>query len=74
MDNNNQSTFIECNDGLFELSQDMHDLFAEVSRQQNAQFRTCKTMLAGFKATNETDIEYMDAYMDCLHDFYAEER
>ena len=69
MDTNNQSTSIECNDGLLGLSQDMHDLFAEVSRKQDAQFRTCKTMLAGFKATSETDIEYMDAYMDCLYDF-----
>ena len=57
------------NDGRFEFPQEMNNLFAEVARQQQAQFRMCKTMLAGFKATGETDIDYMDAYMDCLHDF-----
>lgn len=59
----------ENNDSRFELPQEMNDLFAEVVRQQQAQFRTCKTMLAGFKAMGETDIDYMDVYMDCLHDF-----
>lgn len=56
-------------DNGLEFSQEMNDLFAEVVRQQHAQLRTCKTMLAGFKATGETDIDYMDTYMDCLHDF-----
>ena len=65
----NKSAFEESKDGRFEFPQEMNDLFAEVVRQQQAQFRTCKTMLAGFKATGETDIDYMDAYMDCLHDF-----
>lgn len=49
--------------------QEMLDMFAEISRQQDEQFRQCKIMLAGFKATGETDLDYMDSYMDCLHDF-----
>jgi len=52
-----------------QFPQEMLDLMAEVSRQQNAQFRLCKTLLVGFKATGETDINYMDAYMDSLYDF-----
>ena len=36
--------------------QEMLDMFAEISRQQEAQVRQCKTMLAGFKATGETDL------------------
>ena len=43
--------------------QEMLDMFAEISRQQDEQFRLCKTMLAGFKATGETDLDYMDSYM-----------
>ena len=43
--------------------QEMLDMFAEISRQQDEQFRQCKIMLAGFKATGET------SYMECLHDF-----
>ena len=62
-------TFIESDDGNFEFPHEMNDLFAEVAKQQQAQFRQCKTMLAGFKAMSETDIDYMDGYMDCLHDF-----
>ena len=46
--------------------QEMLDMFAEISRQQEAQVRQCKTMLAGFKATGETDLDYMDSYMDWL--------
>ena len=49
--------------------QEMIDMFAEIAKQQEAQVRQCKTMLAGFKATGETDLDYMDSYMDCLHDF-----
>ena len=69
IDENKKNAFTESEEGGFELSQEMHDLFAEVAKQNQAQFRICKTMLAGFKATGETDIAHMDAYMDCLHDF-----
>ena len=47
--------------------QEMLDMFAEISRQQEAQVRQCKTMLAGFKATGETNLDYMDSYMKCLN-------
>ena len=52
-----------------QFPQEMIDMFAEIAKQQEAQFRQCKTMLVGFKATGETDLNYMDPYMDCLHDF-----
>ena len=52
-----------------QFPQTMIDMFAEIAKQQEVQFRQCKTMLAGFKATSETDLNYMDSYMDCLHDF-----
>ena len=68
-DENNKNAFTESEEDGFELPQEMHDLFAEVAKQNQAQLRMCKTMLAGFKATGETDIAYMDAYMDCLYDF-----
>lgn len=68
-DNSDNSINKRDKDGKFEFPQGIHDLFAEVVRQQQALFRTCKTMFAGFKATGETDIHYMDTYMDCLHDF-----
>ena len=68
-DENNKNAYSESEESRFELPQEMHDLFAEVSKQNQARFRMCKTMLSGFKATGETDIAYMDAYMDCLHDF-----
>lgn len=68
-DENNKSAFTESEDVGFELPQEMHDLLAEVVKQNQAQFRMCKTMLAGFKTTGETDIAYMDAYMDSLYDF-----
>lgn len=35
----------------------------------NARFRQAKTMLAGFIATQERDLNYMDEYMDVLFDF-----
>lgn len=56
-------------EGHFEFPKEMLDLIADMARQQDAQFRLCKTMLAGFMATGERDVEYMDGYMDCLHDF-----
>ena len=54
-------------DNLF--SPEMHDMFARIAEQNNNQFRLCKTLVAGFKATGETDIDYMDSYMDSLFDF-----
>lgn len=47
----------------------MHDMFQKIAEHHNAQFRLCKTLVAGFKATNEQDLTYMDGYMDTLFDF-----
>ena len=49
--------------------QEMYDMFGKIAEQNNQQLRVCKTMLAGFKATDERDIDYMDTYMDSLYDF-----
>ena len=68
-DEKNKGAFTESEEGRFEFPQEIHDLLAEVAKQDQAQFRLCNTMLAGFKATRETDIAYMDAYMDCLYDY-----
>ena len=56
-----------------QFPQETIDMFAEIAKQQEAQFRQCKTMLAGFKGTGETDLDYMDSYMDCLHDFMEQD-
>lgn len=63
------SDMIEEKDGHFELPKELIDAFGEIVKQQEAQFRLCKTMLAGFKATKEKDIQYMDTYMDPLWEF-----
>lgn len=44
-------------------------MFQQIAEHHNAQFRLCKTLVAGFKATNEQDLTYMDGYMDTLFDF-----
>lgn len=48
---------------------EVYNLFEKVAEHNNAQFRLCKTLVAGFKATNEQDLLYMDSYMDVLFDF-----
>lgn len=45
------------------------DLLTLISEQQTAQIRLCRTLLAGFKATDERDVYYMDHLMDPLMDF-----
>ena len=52
-----------------EFPEEMHDMFQKIAEHHNAQFRFCKTLVAGFKATNEQDLTYMDGYMDTLFDF-----
>lgn len=52
-----------------EFPKDMHDMFQKIAEHHNAQFRLCKSLVAGFKATNEQDLSYMDNYMDTLFDF-----
>ena len=52
-----------------ELPEEMHDMFQKIAEHHNAQFRLCKTLVAGFKATNEKNLSYMNGYMDTLFDF-----
>ena len=59
----------EKEDGQFELPQELINMMGEVVKVQQAQFRQSKTMLAGFRASGETDLHYMDTYMDPLWDF-----
>lgn len=73
IDENKKSAFTESGEGVFGLSQEMQDMFEKVAKQNQAQFRMCKTMLAGFKTTGETDLSYMDTYMDSLYDFMDQE-
>lgn len=47
----------------------LSEMFKSVTEGQKACLRQCKTMLAGFKALGERDIDYMDGYMDSLFDF-----
>lgn len=51
------------------LSQDLVEAFRPIAEMNNARFRQVKTMLAGFIATQERDMVYMDEYMDVLFDF-----
>ena len=51
------------------LSQDLVEAFRPIAEMNNARFRQVKTMLAGFIATQERDMVYMDEYMDILFDF-----
>lgn len=56
-------------DRLFELQQELIDMIDEMVKQQKEQLRHSRMMLAGFKALGETDLHYMDTYMDPLRDF-----
>ena len=51
------------------LSRELIEAFRPIVEMNNAQFRQAKTMLAGFIATQERDLHYMDEYMDALFDF-----
>lgn len=45
------------------------DMLGQVFAMQHGQQRQAVTMLAGFISTNETDLDYMDSYIDPLYDF-----
>ena len=47
---------------------ELFDDFGEIYDLQIDQIRQARTMLAGFKALQERDIDYMDEYMDPLLD------
>ena len=51
------------------LSKELIDAFRPIVEMNNAQFRQVKTMLAGFIALQERDLNYMDEYMDTLFNF-----
>lgn len=51
------------------LSKELIEAFRPIVEMNNARFRQVKTMLAGFIATQERDLNYMDEYMDVLFDF-----
>ena len=51
------------------LSRELVEAFRPIMEMNNARFRQVKTMLAGFIATQECDLNYMDEYMDVLFDF-----
>lgn len=51
------------------LSTELIDAFRPIIEMNNARFRQVRTMLAGFIAMQERDIDYMDQYMNALFDF-----
>lgn len=51
------------------ISKELIEAFRPIVEMNNARFRQVKTMLAGFIATQERDLNYMDEYMDTLFDF-----
>ena len=51
------------------ISKELIEAFRPIMEMNNAQFRQVKTMLAGFIATQERDLNYMDKYMDTLFNF-----
>lgn len=56
-----------------QLSPELVNMFDQVAVMQDQTLRECTTMLAGFIATNERDLDYMDTYMDRLWDFVEQE-
>lgn len=53
----------------FDFPEELKDMFAQVSAIYQARQRQADTMLAGFIATGEKDLDYMDSHMDPLYDF-----
>lgn len=51
------------------ISKELIEAFRPIMEMNNARFRQVKTMLAGFIATQERNLNYMDEYMDVLFDF-----
>ena len=48
---------------------ELYDGLKRIAEAQEATMRQCRIMVAGFKATGEQDIRYMDGFMDGLLDF-----
>ena len=51
------------------LSKELIKAFRPIAEMNNARFRQVKTMLAGFIALQERDLNYMDEYLDTLFNF-----
>lgn len=51
------------------IPDEVKDMLGQVFAMQHGQQRQAVTMLAGFISTNETDLDYMDSYIDPLYDF-----
>lgn len=51
------------------IPDEVKDMLGHVFAMQHAQQRQAVTMLAGFRATGEKDLDYMDSYIDPLYDF-----
>lgn len=51
------------------IPDEVKDMLGQVFAVQHGQQRQAVTMLAGFISTNETDLDYMDSYVDPLYDF-----
>lgn len=51
------------------ISKELIEAFRPIVEMNNAQLRQVKTMLAGFIALQERDLNYMDEYMDTLFNF-----
>ena len=51
-----------------EFPKEMYDMFERIREQQDANLRMCTTLVAGFIATDERDVNYMDSFMDSLFD------
>lgn len=51
-----------------DFSKEMYHMLDLISEQQEVNLRMCTTLVAGFIATNERDVRYMDGCMDSLFD------
>ena len=51
-----------------DFPKEMYDMFERIREQQDANLRMCTTLVAGFIATDERDVNYMDSFMDSLFD------
>ena len=54
---------------MFVIEQELFEGLKRIADAQEATMRQCRILVAGFKATGEQDIRYMDGFMDGLWDF-----
>lgn len=51
------------------IEKNMHEALERIAEAQKATMRQCRILVAGFAATGEQDIDYMDSFMDALWGF-----